>query len=85
MINSSVLKLAIASYTHASGTLYYCMHLQWNLSIMDTLGPDIFGQLQYGGLPLSVVKNVLGTPVGTKILVLVMEVFSIVSLIRRVC
>ena len=29
--------------------------VQWNLSITDTLGPDIFGQflLQYRGFPLS--------------------------------
>jgi len=33
---------------------------------------------------LSEVKNVLVTPVGTKIFVLIMEVFSIVSLIQRV-
>ena len=52
---------------------------------MDILGPDI-GQflLQYRGFPLSEVKNVLVTPVGTKIFVL-MEVFSIESLIQRVC
>ena len=54
---------------------------------MDTLGPDIFGYflLQYRGFPLSEVKNVLVTSVGTKIFVLIMEVFSIDSLIRRVC
>ena len=54
---------------------------------MDTLGPDIFGNilLQYKRFPLSEVKNVLVTPVGTKISVLIMEVFSIVSLIQRVC
>ena len=47
-------------------------NIQWNLSIMDTLGPDIFVHflLQYGGLPLSEVKNVLVTPVGTKIIFL---------------
>ena len=57
------------------------------LSITDTLGPDIFGQfvLQYRGFPLSEVKNILVTTVGTKIFILIMEVFSIVSLIRRVC
>ena len=37
------------------------------------------------GFPLSEVKNVLVTPVGTKIIVLIMEVFSIVSLIWRIC
>ena len=54
---------------------------------MDTLGPRNFGQylLQYRGFPLSEVKNVLVTPVGTKIFVLIMEVFSIEFLIRRVC
>ena len=54
---------------------------------MDTLGPDIFGHflLLYRGFPLSEVKNVLVTPVGTKIFVLIMEVYSIEYLIRRVC
>ena len=61
-------------------------YIQWNLSITDTLGPDIFWHflLQYKGFPLSEVKNVLVTPVGTKIFILIMEVFSIVSLIQRV-
>ena len=60
---------------------------QWNLTIMDTLGPDIFGHflLQYRGFPLSEVENVLVTPFGTKIFVLTMEVFSIEFLIQRVC
>ena len=51
--------------------------IQWNLFITDTLGPDIFGHflLQYRGFSLSEVKNVLVTPVGTKIFVLIMEVF----------
>ena len=55
--------------------------IQWNLSITDTLGPDIFGHflLQYRGFPLSEVKNVLVAPFGTKIFVLIMEVFSIES------
>ena len=46
---------------------------------MDTLGPDIFGYflLQYRGFPLSEVKNVLVTPFGTKIFVLIMEVFPL--------
>ena len=54
---------------------------------MDTLGPDIFSHflLLYRGFPLSEVKNVLMTHFGAKIFVLIMEVFSIVSLIRRVC
>ena len=53
---------------------------------MDTFGPDIFGHflLLYRGFPLSRVKNVLVTYVGTKIFVLIMKVFCIVSLIRRV-
>ena len=61
--------------------------IQWNLSITDTLGPDIFGHflLRYRGFPLSEVKSVLVTPFGTKIFVLIMEVFSIESLIRMVC
>ena len=62
-------------------------YLQWNLSIMDTSGPDILGRflLQYRDFPLSVVKNILGTLVGTKIFAVIVEVFSIVSLICRVC
>ena len=66
----------------------YCPNIiQWNLSIADILGPDIFGNflLQYRGFPLSEVKNVLVTRFETKIFVFIMEVFSIVSLIRRVC
>ena len=53
---------------------------------MDILRPDVFGHflLQYKGLPLSEAKNVLVTSVGTKIFVLIMEIFCIVSLIRRV-
>ena len=58
--------------------------IQSNLSITDTLGPGHF-LLQYRGLSLSEVKNVSVTPVGAKIFVLIMEVFSIVSLIQRVC
>ena len=41
--------------------------------------------LQYRGFPLSEAKNVLVTPVGTKIFVPLMETFSIVSLIWRGC
>ena len=55
----------------------YCsINVQWNLSVMDTLGPGIFGHflLQYRGFPFSEVENVLVTPVGTKIFV-IMEVF----------
>jgi len=61
--------------------------IQWKFSITDTSIPDIFGYflLQYRGFPLSEVKNALMTSVGTKIFVLIMEVFSIESLIRRVC
>ena len=54
------------------------LQIQWkNLSIKDTLGPDIFGLilLQYKGFPFSEVKNVLLTPVGTKIFVLIMGFF----------
>ena len=67
--------------------LTHDVKLQWNLSITDTLGPDIFGHflLQYRGFPLSEVKNVLVAPFETKIFVLIMEIFSIESLIRRVC
>ena len=63
------------------------MAIQWNLSITDALGPDIFSHflLQYRGFPLSEVENVLVASVGTKIFVLIMEVFSMESLIRRVC
>ena len=66
---------------------YVLYVIQWNLSIMDTLGPDIFDHflLQYRVFPLLEVKNVLVTPFGTKIFVLIMEVFSIESLIQRVC
>ena len=55
-----------------------------------TVAPDTLDQifwpllLQYRGFPLSEVKNVLGTPIGTKIFILIVEVLSIVSLIRRV-
>ena len=41
--------------------------------------------LQYRGSPLSEVKNILMTSVGAKIYALIMEVFSIESLIWRVC
>ena len=53
---------------------------------MNTLGPDIFGYflLQYRGFLLSKLKNVLVTPVRTKIFVLIMEVFSIIALIWKV-
>ena len=56
-------------------------HLQWKLSITDTLRLDIFGHflLQYRGSPLSEVKNVLVTSVGTKIFILIKVVFSIAS------
>ena len=74
--------VTVHTYTPASQ-----QDIQWNLSITDTLGPSIFGQflLQYRGFPLSEVKNVLVTPVGTKIFVLIMKVFSIESLIRTIC
>ena len=63
---------------------YTTITIQWNLSITDTLGPGQF-LLQYRGFPLSEVKNVLVTPFGIKIFVLIIEVFSIETLIRRVC
>ena len=52
----------------------FISNIQWNLSITDTLGPDIFGHflLQYS-FSLSEVKNVFVTPVGTKIFVLIMD------------
>ena len=55
--------------------------MQWNCSIANILGPDIFGifLLQYRGFPLSEVKNELVTRVGTKFL---SGGFFIVSLIR---
>ena len=61
--------------------------LLYPLEITDTLGPDIFGPflLQYRCFPLSEVKNVLVALFGTKVFVLIMEVFSIVSSILRVC
>ena len=53
---------------------------------MDILRSDIFDAflLQHRGFPLSEVKNVLVTSVGKKIAI-IMEIFSIVSLIWRVC
>ena len=66
--------------------MYVCV--QWNLSIANTLGPDISGHFlqQYRGFPLLKVKNVLVTPVcQDQNFVLIMEVVSIVFLIRRVC
>ena len=52
---------------------------------MDIFRPKIFGHflLQYRSFPLSEVKSALVTPV--KYFVLIMEVFSIVSLIQRNC
>ena len=54
--------------------------------LLNTLGPDTCSHflLQYRGFPISVVENVLITPVVNKIFVLIMEVFSIASSIRRV-
>ena len=54
---------------------------QRNLSITDTLGPYIFGHFccNIEVFPLSEVKNVLVTPIGIKIFVLIMVIFSIVS------
>ena len=75
------IRMKLVSYIH---TYVVCTR---NVFITDTFGPDIFGHflLQYRGFPLSEVKNVLVTYVGTKIFVLIMESFSIVSLIRRIC
>ena len=43
--------------------MYNYYSVQWNLSITDTLRPDIFGHflLQYRGFTLSEAKNVLVT------------------------
>ena len=75
------------SLNKPSQLFFMCSIIQWNLPITDTLGLDIFGHflLQYRDFALSEVKNVLVTPFGTKIFVLIMEVFSIESLIRTVC
>ena len=56
----------------------HTLYVQLNLSDTDTLGADILSHflLQYRGFPLSDVKNVLVTSVGTKIFVLIMEVFK---------
>ena len=55
-----------------------CLHMyhavQWNLSTTDALGPGRF-LLQYRGFPLSQVKNVLVTLVGTKFLYLLWPKF----------
>ena len=62
-------------------TIVYIKEIQWNLSITDTLGLDIFGHflLQYWG---NEVENVLVTPFRTKIFVLMMEVFPIVHVLN---
>ena len=52
---------------------------------MDTLGSKIYGSYNIQVYLFSEVQIVLTTPVGTKIFVFIMEVFSIMSLIRRVC
>ena len=74
---------------HHLGTAYgmlvimYCVCTEEPLS----LGPDIIGHFlpQNRVIPLSGVKNVMVRPFGTKIFTLIIEVFSIVSLNRRVC
>ena len=60
-----------------------CMEPLYNGHFMT----HIFGHflLQYEGFALSEAKNILVTPVRTKILVIIMRVFSIVSSIRQVC
>ena len=70
-----MLFLSVCAYVKISISI--CLYVQWSLAITDALGPDIFGPflLQYRGFPLSEGKNVLVTPVGTKIFVLNMEVF----------
>ena len=77
------------SYVATLLFLAFCAWLRYSGTslLRTTLGPDIFGYflLQYRGFPLSEVKNVLVTPFGTKIFVLIMEVFSVESLIRRAC
>ena len=67
-----------ATWTVLTFVPYYIgRHVRWNLSITDTLGPDIFGHflLQYRGFPLSEVKNVLVIPVGPKFLFLLWRFF----------
>ena len=81
-------------YTYQFTTMVHCMckyahmhvrmyMIQWNLSITDTLGPDIFGYflLQYRGFPLLEIKILSVTYVGAKFFALIMEAVSIVSLI----
>ena len=67
------------------------IQVQWNLFITDISGPRIFDHvlLQYRVFPLSEVKNLLTRPVGTKLFVLIMEVFfycvlNLGSLLREV-
>ena len=70
--------------TDRESGLYGSLPIQWNLSITDILTPDIFGHLlQYRGFPLLEVENVLVTPVGTKTIVLIMEVFSFIHRVLR--
>ena len=78
LVIGEIFSTPLTSLLHA-----YTVELLYNRH----LGPDIFGHflLQYRGLPLSEDKNVLVRAFGTKNFVFIMEVFSIVSLIRRVC
>jgi len=47
-------------------SMYHFMELQWNLFIIDTLGPAISGSflLLYRGFPLSEVKSIDMVPLG---------------------
>ena len=69
--------LHLCTHIHMHACTYICTivntHILWNLSVMDTLGPDIFGYflLQYRGFLLSELRNVLVMPVRTKIFVLI--------------
>ena len=78
---------------HFDGFQYRCLfylEFQNTYNTMEPFYSRHFGTryfrpflLQYRGFPLSEIENVLVTPFGTNI-VLIMEVFSIVSLIQRV-
>ena len=59
--------------------------LQWNLSIMDILRPRIFGHFAMANIEVFLFQRQNNVPFGTKSFVLIMEVFSILSLIWGVC
>ena len=77
--------LFLSLFAYVKISISICLYVQWSLSVTDTLGPDIFGHflLQYRGFPLSEGKNVLVTPVMTKIFVLNKEMIFLS--IWRVC